>query len=259
MDFYQLVNDIYQLDNEEKKKSHFNDLFVKTNFKNYEYEESLQADEIKAIKYMFNSKHELCQRAREALDIDPFCVEAIFVYYVLGVDAYVYMMFNDYYAYLSSYGELTIRQKVAFVTILDLYVEFLLDIFNYTQAIKVEKVIIKLTNNIGLKEIDRLSTLYYAIEDDNEFYKLYCEVESFPLESYILLILTLLKHDEELKAKQVLWDMQKNIKNSDYIDHIWDIQEDNKELMEFYNSVDGCYEQICSVPYFFSWCSQNKK
>ena len=242
MDFYELVNNIYQIDKIENKRSHLNDFFVKENFKKYEYDESIDEKSLKAIKYMFTSKHDLLQRADEALDMDPFCIEAIFVYYLFGADAYVYILFKSYYDSISSYPKYSIREKTVYLNVLDFFVEFLLDIFNYTEAIKVEKLIIKLTNNIGLKEIDRLSTLYYAIEDDEEFYKLYCEVESLPLDSYILLMLTLLKHDEEYKAKQVLWDMQKNIKHSDYIDHIWDIKEDDKELQEFYKDVDSCFE-----------------
>ena len=249
--FYELVNGLNEKSNVEE---YFNSFFTKVNFKNYELE-GAQSDQKKAIKVMFESKKGLLERSEEAFSYNPFCKEAFFVYMMLSEDAFLDMRFRAYYDQINSYGELSEYDKECFIVILDFYVEFMLDIHNVSTAIKVQKMIMRLCGSNDQKMISRMAFMYYTVEDDEEFYRLYLNNE-FDLYCYILLIVTLLKRDEEKKAEDVLQDMFEKYPYASYIDHLWDLDYDDPEQKEFYEVIEDCFDEISSVPCFFSWCNE---
>ena len=61
-------------------------------------------------------------------------------------------------------------------------------------------MIIRLTNDLSNKNVNRLSYMYSSIERADDFYRLYLEAD-FDAYDYLMLLITLLKHDEESKAK----------------------------------------------------------
>lgn len=250
--FNDLVNNAYKQDKVEEYLLNF---FNKKNYKEYEIDDNASLDQIKAIRTMFNSRKDLRKRIDDAFAYDLFCVEAFFAYLMINEDVFLQLRFNTYYKYIDDYPDFDLYEKNNYIRILNLYVDFLSDIRNITKAISILKMIIKLTNQASETNISRLAYMYFMIEDDKEFYKLYTNYE-FATVDYLLLMVTLLKHDEELKAQEVLLDMFDNIECSTYLDHIWDLDEDDIKQQEFYKAVDGCFDDILSIPTFFSWVNK---
>lgn len=252
LSFDKLVNDI---NTQTKVDEYLLSFFSKKNFKEYEISEYADKSQIKAIKIMFESKKNLGERVDDAFSCDPFCREALFVYLMISEDVFLQLRFNAYYEEVSKYGGFDEYQKLCYLTILDLYVDFLLDINNVTKAIEVQRMIVKLTNNFSEKAVSRLAYSYYSIENCDDFYRLYTETK-FDLYAYLLLMVTLLIHDEKLKAQEVLLDMFKNEEYGTYLDHVWDLDENDPKQKNFHDTVQDCFDDLKCVPTFFSWVNQ---
>ena len=240
------------INSQTKVEEYLLNFFNKKNFKDYYISPNANNKQIKGIKILFESNKSLLERVEDSLEINPFCVEAIFIYLMLSEDVYVQYRFDAYYEEASLYGGFDEYQKENYIKILDLYVDFLLDICNVTKAIIIQKLIVKFTNTYTKSSISKLAYSYYSIEDEKEFYNLYLNAE-FDAYEYILLLVTLLKHDEKLKAQEVLLDMFKNIEYGTYLDHVWDLDEADEKQKEFSKTVEECFDDINSVPTFFSW------
>ena len=233
-------------------ENYFPDFFTRKNFKEYKIPGNAKDHSRKAIKIMFESRRELRERVEKAFAEDPLCLEAFFVYYMSSEDVYVNYRFQSYYDELNSYPDLDAYQKYCYLRILDFYVEFLLDIHNFTTAIKIQKTLIRLSNACSLRNLDRLAFSYASIEDADEFYRLYVN-NDLSVYGYILLVVTLLKHEERLKASQVARELLEKEEAASYLDHLWDLDESDPKQAEFYKIVEDCYEYINGVPDFFSF------
>lgn len=231
---------------------YLNDFFDSKNYGEYKVDDYLDFYQRNAIKIMFNSKKNIDERIDEALKCDPYCIEAFFAYLLINEDAYVQVSFDEYYSQASEYGSFSKYKKDCFIKIMELYIDFCLDIHNITRAIRIQKLIILLTNSYKREYVGKLSYMYYITENCDEFYKLYSE-SNFEAFEYLLLIITLLKHDENLKAKQALLDMFDKVEYSKYIDHVWDLDENDLKQKAIIKLVEECYDDICSIPTFFSW------
>ena len=238
--------------NKKEPKDFLNGFFTKENFKEYSIPSDAGIDELKAIKTMFTSKKDLLTRVDLALKKDPLCLEAFFTYFVLSEDVYVNYRFEVYHKEADSYADFSEYQKRSYLRILRFYIEFLIDIHNISTAIRVQRTIIRLNGHADTDMIDNLAYMYYLIEDGDEFYRLYLN-EEFDTYAYLLLLVTLIKNDEKYKAKQVLEDMFKTIEPAQYLDHLWDLEKDNKQHQDFYKAVENAYEELSSVPDFFTW------
>lgn len=250
-----LINNIKVTD---KIEEYLLGFLTASNFKDYQISSKADKNQVKAIKTMFTSKKSLNDRVEAAFSYDPFCVEAMFTYLMISEDVYLQLRFDAYFNELSNYPNFSEYNKECYLKILDLYVDFLLDVNNVTKAIVVEKTIIKLTNVFSEIAVSKLAYAYFTIEDDEEFYRLYCEGK-FDASAYILCIVTLLKHDEELKAQEVLFDMFKNIEYATYLDHVWDLDDNDPKQKEFADTVNDCYEEMKSIPTFFSWVNRKRE
>ena len=250
--FNSLVNNIKETDKAEEYLAKF---FVRKNYSDYEVNDLANKDQIKAIKIMFTSKKELSERIDEAFSYDPFCVEALFAYLMISEDVFLQLRFNAYYDEAKNYGGFDEYTKICYIEILNLYVDFLLDIENITKAILIQNLIIKLTNTCSKQAITKLAFCFYAIEDADRFYRLYLDTE-FGAYEYILCLVTLLKHDEDIKAQEVLLDMFKNIEYATYLDHAWDLDENDPVQKEFSDTVNDCVQEIFNIPTFFSWVNR---
>ena len=233
-------------------EDYFLSFFSRENYKQYEVDGDPDKDEAKAIRIMFQSKKKLRDRIEESFSYDPFCLEAFFVYYIISEDIYVNYRYKEYYKDSNNFADFSAYQKKCYLKIMDFYVEFLLDIRNITTAIKVQRLIIRLSNDHSQKNINRLSYMYSTIEKADDFYRLYLESE-FDAYDYLMLLITLLKHDEDKKAKEVLLDMFRNVKYAEYMDHLWDLDTKDPEQKEFYKLIEDCYSEISCVPDFFAW------
>ena len=239
-------------------EEYFRKTFTPENYRQYAVDYELTSLQKKAIKTMFESKKDLDKRIDQALKSDPFCLEAFFAYFVLSDDVFVNYRFETYYAQSENYADFDVYEKYCYITIMDFYVEFLLDIKNITRAIKVQRMIIRLTNDHSKTAIDRLAFMYNIIEDSDEFYRLYLDNE-FDEYDYLLLMVTLLKNDEQIKAREVLDDMFRNIEYSDYMDHLWDLDLDDPKQKEFYDVIEDCFQDISAIPDFFTWVNFAKE
>ena len=248
--FEDLVNGLDT--DKDKVNEYFLNFFTRSNYKQYEIEADPDKNEKKAIRTMFESKKDLKDRVDEAFVYDPFCLEAFFVYYIISDDVFVNFRFETYYKQSEGYADMSEFRKNRYLRILDFYVEFLLDIHNITNAIKVQRLLVRLSNDLSEKNVNRLSFMYSSIEEADDFYRLYLDAK-FDAYDYLLLLVTLLKHDEKIRAKEVLFDMYQNIKYSDHLDHLWDLELEDPEQNDFYKCVEDCYSELSSVPDFFSW------
>ena len=254
--FDSLVNDAQKAGKD--VESFLKMFFTSAQFKEYELDDDLDADEQKAVKTMFTSKKDLRERTSQSFTYDPVCLEAFFVYYVLTEDVFVNYRFENYYAQADEYADLTPHQQKAFLKIMDFYVDFLIDIHNFSAAIRVERLIIRLSNSLEGRNLTRLAFLYNILEKEDDFYRLYLEAE-FSAYEYILLIVTLLKHNDEYRAKEVAEDMFANVPYATYIDHLWDLDQNDEAQKEFYKCVEDCYRETAAVPDFFSFMSRARE
>jgi len=248
--FDDLVNGLEN--NKDRIEDYFLEFFTRSNYRQYEVEGDPDKDEQKAIRIMFESRRTLRERIEESLSYDPFCLEAFFVYYMISEDIYVNYRFKDYYGEYENFAEFSAYQKKNYLKIMDFYVEFLLDIRNFSTAIKVQRMIIRLTNDLSQKNVNRLSYMYSSIERADDFYRLYLEAD-FDAYDYLMLVITLLKHEEENKAREVLLDMFENVKYAEYMDHLWDLDTKDQEQLDFFNCIEDCYSEIRAIPDFFAW------
>ena len=253
--FNNLVNDFKE---NEKIEDYLLRFFTKSNFKEYEISDAADSEQSKAIKIMFESKKDLRDRIDDAFSYDPFCKEAFFAYLMISEDVYVQLRFDTYLKELDNYPGFDSYQKSCYITILNFYVEFLLDISNITTAIRIQKLMIQLTNSIEPRDVSRLAYMYFSNEIYEDFYRLYLD-NKFTLYDYLLLLVTLLKHEEEMKAREVLIDMFDNIEYGTYLDHVWDLDKNDPKQKRFMEVVNDCYEDLSSVPTFFSWVNKTRE
>lgn len=255
--FEELLENDCSRNDQEKVDEYLLKTFTKENFEEYYIDPDANKDEEKAIRIMFESKKDLKKRVEEAFKNDPFCLEAFFAYYMKSDDTFLYLRFETYYSEANNFADLDKYEQKCFIRIMEFYVDFLFEIGNLTKAIKVQKLLIKLTNNPN-RYLEQLVDLYFIIEDVDEMYRLYCE-NDFSVREYILLLVTELKHEDEMKAQEVLKDMLSTYKLADYLDHIWDLKDEVKEEKEFYDIIDMCFEDMITIPDFFSWVAEAKK
>ena len=245
---------------EEEIEDYINDFFNSANRDEYLVDARAKGEEIVAIDMMFEDGDDILERADKVLEKYPLCLEAAYVYYKLADEIYLNQYLNRTKTYVSSYNELSIYNKYCFVTIMHWYVDFLCNIHNITLAIRTLKAVMELDRRLHDADISRLAYLYSLIEEKDEFYNLYLEEEFKSSLPYILLIIVLLKHEDYLKAKEVLKDLISFNSYAEYIDHIWDIDdEDNEKALEFKSSLNVLAVEIDAIPYFYTWCSNNKE
>ena len=232
--------------------SFFEGYFTRAGLKEYVIDEAADKDSIKAIKTMFTSKKDLRERCDVAFSYDPLCLEAFFVYYVLAEDIYVSYRLDAYYQELVSFADLPAYNQRCYLRILEFYVEFLMDVGNFTKGIKVERQLRKMAPQYCKGKTNRLSFMYSQIEEADDFYRFYLD-EEFDTYDYLLLIVTLLKHDDRIRAKEVTQDMFQNIEYASYLDHLWDLDMNDPAQKKFYQTVDDAYDFIKGVPDFFTF------
>lgn len=249
-DFDRLVAGLEE--HKDDPKSYFEDFFQRKNLKDYHIDEDASADEKKAVRVMFESKKEIRERCDLSFSYDPFCLEAFFVYYVLSEDIFVNYRFQAYYDEIDSYADFSACQKRHYIRLLRFYVEFLMDLSNFTAGIKVERQVMRLSFPAGRGNVNRLSFMYAMKEEADDFYRLYLDYP-FDIYDYILLIVTLLKHEDRMRAREVTLDMFKNIRYATYLDHLWDLDEKDEKQKAFYSAIDDLYEYISSIPDFFTF------
>lgn len=258
LDYHDLVNGSFKIKKNEDIDIYLNDFFVKGNYKQYRIDDDCIGDNKKAIKVMFDEKKELSKRIDDAFSYNPFCIEAFFAYMLRSDDVFLSYRFTSYYETNDSYADLESYEKRCYITIMKFYVSFLMDVNNITTAIKVQKMIIRLCNDDDYENIKTLATLYYLIEDEKELYKLYCQSE-FEEYEYLLTIITELKYEEDLKARQILFEMFDKFEYAKYLDHVWDLDLTDPKQKHFYDIVDKCFDNTLSIPNFFSWVNMQKE
>ncbi|MDO4198888.1 MAG: hypothetical protein Q4D13_07855 [Erysipelotrichaceae bacterium] len=252
LNFDSIVNGLME---NEDAESFLLSFFTKDNYRNYLPDDDLDNEERKALKYLFTSKEDLVLRLDEVLNMDSFCKEAIYAYMATSDDLYLSYRFEEYYKQAVNYGDMTAHQQKIYIIVLDWYGQFMEDIGNYTKAIKIWNMRYKLTRDEEV--IKELSELYFELEMADELYRLYLYNE-FDLREYLLLIITLLKHDDLVRAEEVTKDMYEKIDEAKYFGNYFrfDVDEKTKEFFEdIYRKME---EDICQAPELFSFIAKVK-
>lgn len=259
LSFEQLQYETGKKENEELEEYLVN-FFEVNNFDKYFISELANEEERKDIRAMFEDNEEILERAEIIQERNKLCLEAFYVCFCLEEETTLNSMFNEIYTITNKYKSLSPYEKICLINILELYITFLLDIGNITRGIKVANKICELENRYSDLNIVRLSYMYSLIEDAKGFFDLYTKTSFDEIPPYLLLIVTLLKHDEESKAKEVLNELIDKFKYADFIDHVWELDDNHEiEAEEFKNAMEMCFNELCSIPNFFSWCSENKE
>lgn len=254
---FKLITDIAYLEDDELI-DYFENFFDIDNLAQYTFDDLSNKKEKESAKKMFG-EGDIFNRAKDILDEDPYCLEAFFVFYRMSDDYNLYLYFDKMFSNLNKYNKLSKYKKFAYKQIMDNFVAFLTEINSPTQAISVQMRLIDKLQICGQAEIIRLSFLFAMKEDFEDLYDLYLKVGFFDESSYICLITTALKNNEEIKAIEVLNDFLEEYKYADYIDHPWDLEkiEDN-EAIRMNEAMNACFEFVRSIPYFMPWCKENK-
>ncbi len=254
--FNDLINASFE--NKQDLEDYLTDFFDKSNLDDYQIDDLANDKQKEAIAKMFGND-DIFLRADSVLFENNFCLEAFYVYYCLSDDLAISFYFNSMFSKLINYDSLDSYEKKAIKIILEYYAMFLNDIHNITGAIDVLESLESIIND-GSFYNDRLAILFSEIEELDKFYNLYLKDGFLTIGSYILLIIVCLKHNDEIKAKGVFTNLLDDHPICQYIDHVWDLDnDDGEEAKMLKNALDFCYPSIYSLPYFFSWCEQNKE
>lgn len=257
--FEQLVFDTANKKREECR-IYFNDFFKEYNSTTYIFDPSMPDDDKQSVYDMFSGIDEIDDRALNVLEQNPYCVEAFYVSYKLSNDVTLQYYFNKMLNATVGFNELSKYHQNALLFILNCYCDFLSSIHNYTKAIKVADVLLDLDKNAINKYIDMKVFYYSQIEDLDHLYDLYLNDSFKDPACYIFLIVTCLKHEDEIKAKEVLSTFISTYPKANYIDHIWEMDSDKSpEANQMRSAISYCYPSICAIPFFFSWCGKNKE
>lgn len=243
----------------EEVGTYVDSFFIPENYHSYEIPEYAEDNERKAIEILFTGEEDILTRLERAREYDYLCVEAFFVEVSMFDDILSYDSFYRYYLLIDDFPEFTIYGQENYLLILDLFVEYLIDIGNIKTGIRVQKDLIRISKGKSVRNTARLCYMYFLLEDADTYYDYYLSEEFDDPGCYLLLIVTLLKNNEEGKAKEVLHDMFSLFPKSRYIDRIYELDEGDEEARRFIDCVNGCFDELCSVPYFFKWCAQNKE
>lgn len=254
----QLIYEVSKLD-EDEVRDYLADFFHPENKNKYLNDERFSDEDFDALEVMFEDD-EILNKAYEALDVSPFCLEAFVVIYKLENDVALYDFFDEFNGEEYDYDVLSDYHKYAYGMIESYYVDFLINIRNLTKAKNVLLTLIAKDNKMAESNNFRLSYIYSCLEDLDSFYKLYLDTGFTEAFSYILLLVVCLKYGDKSKAKEVYGEFLTHFKYATYVDHIWDLDDnDDDAALEMKMTMSACYSEICSVPNFFSWCSDNKE
>ncbi|MBQ1477619.1 MAG: hypothetical protein IIZ33_05695 [Erysipelotrichaceae bacterium] len=233
--------------------------FTPEGYVDYLIPDYVTPEEKKAVEALFLHEGSMKEKIDEARKYDPLCIEAFYIEVSMLDDVLAYDVFVRYHRMISGYESFTSYGKENYMMMLDLFIEYLLDISNIKGAMKIQKDLIRLTPERTLRNTTRLCYMYYLLEDSDSFYNYYHEEDLDDAGCFLLLIVTLLKNDDEEKAREVFNDMLSLFPYADYIDHMWELDDSNEEAAKFMECVNSCFDELCSVPYFFAWCSANKE
>ena len=124
---------------EERLSEDIRDFFREENLESYRIPDIATELERNAIACLFDEEKEIPERIKDAREIDPLCIEAFYLELCLSEDTSSYHIFGRYDRMKDAYPSFTPYGKENYRLILDFYVEFLLDMHNITQGIRVQK------------------------------------------------------------------------------------------------------------------------
>lgn len=245
--------------NLEENRIILTEFFKEYNLPDYMINPLANGNDKECILEMFDNTTNVEERACDILENNCFCLEAFYVFYKLANDVTLSYFFNQMVNRAVEYDNLTEYQKNSLIFILNCYCDFLTSLHNYTQTLKVCDVLFRINGDEDGKVANRRAYCYSQLEDLDRLYDLYLNDLFRDPENYILLIIVCLKHEDQMKAKEVLSTLIDRFPKAEYIDHIWDLEGDNSmDGAVMRKAVTNCYDSICAIPFFFSWCEKNK-
>lgn len=254
----QFLYDLSRTDKEDIK-AYLESFFAPGKFDQYLIDERCSNEDSKAIEKMFQ-EGDVLEKASSILNKNPFCLEAFYVFYKLEEDGPLYYYFESIASRNDEYENFSDYHKFAYESIMTCFVNFLSDIGNVTSAINNLKIMMAKSDFLYTNNLFRLCYLYAMVENLDDYYKLYLDTGFKDAVSYILLIVVCLKHNDKVKAKEVYSEFLSTYKYGEYIDHIWDLEDNNEdEALEIKLALKVCYDDLLAIPYFYSFCFDNKE
>lgn len=238
---------------------YFTGFFKIENENEYEFDNRMSEANISALRYLFENEDDLDARVDEVLEIDPLCIEGWYIRHKLAEDEENHHLLRSYLAMSKDYAGFNEYEKDNYRFILMRHADYLAAIHNVHKALSVLDLLSGLEGTRqGLVEM--YAICYAALERGDEFYDLYLDTEFTSLFQYLMLIVTLLKEENYLRAEEVCRDMIEVYPLSIFLDHPQDLADDeSKEAENFFNTLDFIYDHLLSVEDFFTWFKETKK
>ncbi len=252
---------LYDLAHTEKEdiRAYLEGFFAPGKFSQYLIDERCDDKDYKSIEMMFQ-EGDVLEKASSILNKNPFCLEAFYVFYKLEEDLPLYYYFESIAKRDDEYENFSDYHKFVYESIITCFINFLSDIGNISSAINNLKIMMSKSDALYNNNLFRLCYLYAMVENLDDYYDLYLSTGFKDAVSYILLIVVCLKHNDTLKAKEVYLEFLNTYKYGEYIDHIWDLEDNNEdEALEIKLALRVCHDDLLAVPYFYSWCLDNKE
>lgn len=252
---------LYDLAHTEKEdiRAYLEGFFAPGKFSQYLIDERCDDEDYKSIELMFQ-EGDVLEKASSILNKNPFCLEAFYVFYKLEEDLPLYYYFESIAKRDDEYENFSDYHKFVYESIITCFINFLSDIGNISSAINNLKIMMSKSDVLYNNNLFRLCYLYAMVENLDDYYDLYLSTGFKDAVSYILLIVVCLKHNDTLKAKEVYLEFLNTYKYGEYIDHIWDLEDNNEdEALEIKLALRVCHDDLLAVPYFYSWCLDNKE
>lgn len=242
----------------EERYDYADSFFTNSNFAKYTKKLNLSKQRADSLQILFDNRQELFEKVERVLSDDKLCAEAYLVALFVMPELDICHFFKDFSEEVIVYEELDEYDKSSYLRILYMAVTYLIDVHNYTMAIKV-------LDKIDKYEVPDLSSLVrrghclMKLERADEFYDLFFTSNFRDPLFCIYLLITLLKANDEKRAKEVYMEMLDTYPSIVDLDCPWE-NEDDHVLNVFMDAIDVAYDDMLSVPFFFDFiCSCKQK
>lgn len=243
---------------DDKLLSYFTDFFRAENYQDYSSIEEPTGKQEQALAVLFEEDKELADRVGEALALDPFCIEALFIDLCMAPPVYIYRNFNDLFVRKEQYESFDKRQKSCFLAAMVMFVDFLFEIANIHKALSVLTAYCATVGEYSSNSLIRFGYLYTSLEDAESFFDMYHNFEFDEPVLYILLLIVLLKNERQAEAQEVYLDFMEVFPYAEKLGSIYELDgNSDEEAMRMVAAYDACDTIVASLPYFGEWCRLN--
>lgn len=255
-DFDQLFEELSDLPFEERY-DYADQFFTNSNY--YEYIKELHGNKKReeSLKLLFDCRQELFEKVDRILGSDVLCAEAYLIAIFIMPDLDISNYFRAFLDERIRYEELDTFDQDSYLRILNMLVAYLIDLHNYSFSLQVLDMIDKYVTP-DLSSLIRRGYCLMKLERADDFYDLFIQSNFRDPLFCIHLLITLLKANDEKRAKEVYLAMLETYPSIIDLVQPWE-NEDDPVLAVFMDALDAAGDDLLSVPYFFDFlasCTQ---